>query len=255
MINPEIRAITSKIKGYNMTTQNLEKAVTQLRKDPNLYKKVAALANRRLKSLRKKRMVGRSWAYQNLKSEYGLSSKKPYVSGKMPDRDKMKAVLRFVAADSSTVTGVRKIEANKRSNVINQIITYSDISQEDKAVLEDYLKSLPENKLKNIIDAYSDILSSKYIAGSPTKFNFVGNHLIAQAQKFVSTNAKTMVSQIKQDMKSYMSTIDPVDALSKTSTDFGKDFGMNISEIIPGVIESDKKGASISREALMQALG
>lgn len=255
MINPEITAITDMVKGYNMTTQNLEKAVTRLRKDPELYKKVAALANRRLKSLRKKRMVGRSKAYQNLKNEYGLTSNRPYVTGKMLNRDKVKAVIRFVAAEGSTVTGIKKIEANKRSNVIKQIMTYSDISQEDKAILEDYLKSLSENKLKNLIDAYSDILSSQYIAGSPTKFNFIGNHLIAQAQKFVSTNTKTMVSQIKQDMKNYMSSIDPVDAKNKTSTDFGNDFGMNISEIIPGVIESDKKGASISREALMQALG
>lgn len=245
----DLSRIIHGVSGSNMTVKNLETAVTKLSKNKKLLKEVSDVANKRIKSLISHRALKKSMAYKNYQAETkGEHYRVPPLENPGYGRDEIKAALRFLASKTSSWQGYKQVRKNARENFKEQIIENSNMSQEDKDTLESWLDSLSQNAFDRIVDTYAIVLDENFISGSTEQFNFIGNHMIAQANKYKQNIKNNIGKQFKAQVEQIKNDSDPAEEHSVS--EIGDEFNIKIKST---ALQGKKKGKTVTKSDLDKA--
>lgn len=247
-------------------TTELAKAVVD---NPDLYKKLADRANRRIRRLREAKKLKQSYAYQDLKKEILQPQGRKTISsksnaGKLYGPDKRSdylgnaiSLLKFLNAKSSTLRGLSEILETKRLNFTNQIIENSNFTPEEEELVYNYLMGLSDTQFKALAKLYEPMLrATQFALGSYESFNLVGHHLMSKinvSRQLQSRQAgKNILQDIKEDQgRKNIIEADPFDLQNKSVQSIAKLAGAEDVKPIP---LQDKNGNTATKKLLMSLL-
>lgn len=188
-----------------LSNSNIKKTMS----DKALFAEKAKAANAMLDELAKARKTKESVPGSNVKKFLKKYKQKRFET----DIDKIKPenrnaytqqLLYFTEHPASNLQNLLEMQSARRENFIDQIIKYTDASEEDKKVLGDYLRSLSANELNKIVDFYEPVLNKGLKRDSDEKFQFIGNDMIQKANKEDKSNTSSAGQQLLSTAKDIM---------------------------------------------------
>lgn len=232
--------VATSLAGQGVTTALAKEVVN----NPELYKRLAEIANQRIASLRKAKKLKQSYAYQDLAKEILRPQKRRSISiisnagkkyGNMHREDYLGnalSLLKFLNAQSSTLSGLKAILSKKRANFTTQIINNSDFTAEEAEEVFNYLMSLSDREFARLAKLYEPIINrSQYSVGSYEAFNLIGEHILQRVEVGRKTQIKSAGRNILEDIENdqgrqSIMTEDPVKLQTMTTEQLGSQMGI-----------------------------
>ena len=245
--------------------------------NPEVYKRLVKMANRRIGVLRKEHMLRSSYAYQNLLAEMLRPQKRKTVSifanaGKLYGNKHRSdylgnalSLLKFLMAETSTPSGIHTVLQTKRLNFINQILSHTETTDEEYKLLKDALFSMTDAEFRRIAKLYEPVLNmggaTKAGYGSEESFNLIGSHILTRIKRIKSQSnsvtSKALVDTITKARKlQLMKDADPVDIGQLSVQEVGKFIGAGKVVPIPyqKVNIQPNEGDKIMKDILKKAM-
>lgn len=264
-------------------TSTVTKGVTvdlarEIASNPEVYKRLAKMANRRIRSLRKNHMLKSSNAYQNLLTEVLRPQNRKTVSilpnagklyGNMHRADYLGnalSLLKFLSSETSTPKGIKSVINKKRLNFINQILKSTETTPDEEVMLKETLMNMSDAEFRRIAKLYEPVINmgsaTRAGYGSEESFNLIGSHML-QRMKAVKRSSNQVTSRafidsIKKSKKlASLSTGDPVHVGSMSVQEVGRLIGAGEVNPIPlqGMVSSvPVKSSAVPKKITFDAI-
>lgn len=192
---------------------------------PGEYKRQAEMANARLDALAKARKTQQSIAGKQAKKYLKRHDKKTKARSrfetditKLPANKRLEETIEIMKLNehpSGDVGRLVEMQAERKTNFINQIINYADASQDDKQILRDYLESMSDSQFNKLADFYEPVMGKGLNRDSDEKFQYIGNDLIQKAQQSDVKTTNSVVGQLLNDAKALKKVAKSLDALPR----------------------------------------
>lgn len=244
---PVVSAVLGTIAEEGVTVALAKKVAS----DPELYRKLAGLANSRIRSLRDKHLLTYSNAYENIKKEILNPEKRKSVSvdpragKKYGNRQRAGStknavsLLKFLGATTSTPGGALRTFERKRENFTQQVINAAESlgkSPDELAELREFLDGMTRAQFKDFARLYADVINNDFIGGSPTGFDLASQHVLNKIQQGYNTNKNNFVKNLfdqvlgdKGKVKDLLAS-DPVNLQSMTAKEMANVMGFEYNQ-------------------------
>ena len=194
------------------TTGVWKDTIDFVKANPDVMRRLVSDANRDLRSLRSHKSLGKSQAYQ--KAKYQLSKSGGAFTSRIKDDKYIERLLKFTHSSTKNYKGLKAVRRSKADQLVEQIIKNAYLSVEDKAVLEEYLRSLSDAQVTAMAQRYEYELSKDFNPDSKERFEYVAADIAEKAIKSRRENAQNMADQFVNSayMTQAEEIVDPVDA-------------------------------------------
>lgn len=158
--------------------------------NPDVYKKLVKSNRQRMRRLSK--------MFSNPENaSAALRQYRKDIAAAKTKEAKMTAELLYATAKTATVKGSISYNKTKRTNMINKIDEYADLSEPDRKTLRKYLELLPDDEFNEVAGAWYSELQKSGTLDSGQMFKAIAADIVHKAKVYKNNKTTALMEQAK----------------------------------------------------------